>query len=201
MTAPTLTVSIDAMGGDAGPSVVVAAVGRAIIRHPTVKFLLHGDEAELQPLVSKRAKFGEKVEIRHAPERVKMEDKPSQIVRRGRNTSMWRAIESVAKKEADVAISAGNTGALMAMSLLQLRTLESIDRPAIAALWPPMPLTAPPRTAPEPQSRIRSCAVCTPQRAAGVERSASSSANGHDSGPWKMLPPGMCRARSMSLVV
>jgi glycerol-3-phosphate acyltransferase PlsX len=138
MTAPILTVSIDAMGGDAGPSVVVAAVGRAIVRHPTVKFLLHGDEAELNPLVAKRSKFAGKVEVRHAPERVRMEDKPSQIVRRGRNTSMWRAIESVAKKEADVVVSAGNTGALMAMSLLQLRTLDSIDRPAIAALWPTM---------------------------------------------------------------
>jgi len=138
MAAPTLTVSIDAMGGDAGPSVIVAAVSRAIVRHPTVKFLLHGDEAELTPLLAKRKKLADRVEMRHAPERVKMEDKPSQIVRRGRNTSMWRAIESVAKKEADVAISAGNTGALMAMSLLQLRPLDSIDRPAIAALWPTM---------------------------------------------------------------
>jgi glycerol-3-phosphate acyltransferase PlsX len=65
-----------------------------------------------------------------------MEEKPSQALRRGRNTSMWRAIESVEKKEAEVAISAGNTGALMAMAMFQLRTLEGIDRPAIAALWP-----------------------------------------------------------------
>src|SRR6202012_4341456 len=120
------------------PGVVVDAVARAVIRHPAVKFLLHGDEAELKPLLAKRPKLADKVEIRHAPDRVRMEDKPSQIVRRGRNTSMWRAVESVEKKEADVAISAGNTGALMAMSLLQLRTLESIDRPAIAALWPTM---------------------------------------------------------------
>ncbi|MGN6516740.1 MAG: phosphate acyltransferase PlsX [Rhizomicrobium sp.] len=138
MTAPTLTVSIDAMGGDAGPGVVIAAIGRAVVRHPAVKFLLHGDEAELNPLVSKRPKLKDRVEVRHAPERVRMEDKPSQIARRGRNTSMWRAIESVAKKEADVVVSAGNTGALMAMSLLQLRTLQSIERPAIAALWPTM---------------------------------------------------------------
>ncbi|HWA30531.1 MAG TPA: phosphate acyltransferase PlsX [Rhizomicrobium sp.] len=136
MAAPTLTVSIDAMGGDAGPGVVVAAVGRAVVRHPNVKFLLHGDEAELAPLTAKRTKLRDRFEIRHAPERVRMEDKPSQIARRGRNTSMWRAIESVAKKEADVVVSAGNTGALMAMSLLQLRTLDGIERPAIAALWP-----------------------------------------------------------------
>src|ERR1700760_390519 len=136
MAAPTLTVSIDAMGGDAGPGVVVDAVARAVIPHPAVKFLLHGDEAELKPLLAKRPKLADKVEIRHAPDRVRMEDKPSQIVRRGRNTSMWRAVESVEKKEADVAVSAGNTGALMATPLLQLRPLESIERPAIAALWP-----------------------------------------------------------------
>jgi glycerol-3-phosphate acyltransferase PlsX len=124
------------MGGDAGPSVVVAAIGRAVVRHPNVKFLVHGDEAELKPLFAKREKLLDKVEIRHAPERVKMEDKPSQIMRRGRNTSMWRAIESVDKKEADVIVSAGNTGALMAMSMLQLRVIENIERPAIAALWP-----------------------------------------------------------------
>src|SRR5262249_14170539 len=115
------------MGGDAGPSVVVTAIGRAVIRHPNVKFLLHGDEAELKPLFAKREKLLDKVEIRHAPERVKMEDKPSQIMRRGRNTSMWRAIESVDKKEADVVVSAGNTGALMAMSMLQLRVIENIE--------------------------------------------------------------------------
>src|SRR6185437_697702 len=65
-------------------------------------------------------------------------DKPSQIARRGQNTSMWRAIECVKKGEADVAISAGNTGALMAMSLLQLRTIDGISRPAIASIWPTM---------------------------------------------------------------
>ena len=131
-----MTVSIDAMGGDAGPSIVVAALARSAIRHPSVRFLLHGDEAELKPLFAKRAKLLSRIEIRHAPERVRMDERPSVAARRGRNTSMWRAIESVAKNEAQVAISAGNTGALMAMSILQLRTLEGIDRPAIAAIWP-----------------------------------------------------------------
>ena len=116
-----LTVSVDAMGGDAGPGIVVAALRRArCVRHPAVRFLLHGDEAVLKPLFDKRAKLAQRVEIRHAAERVRMEEKPSQALRRGRNTSMWRAIECVAKKEAEVAISAGNTGALMAMSMYQL---------------------------------------------------------------------------------
>ena len=92
-----LTVSIDAMGGDAGPSIVVAALARSAIRHPGVRFLLHGDEALLKPLLGKRAKLAAITEIRHSAERVRMEERPSQALRRGRNTSMWRAIESVQK--------------------------------------------------------------------------------------------------------
>jgi glycerol-3-phosphate acyltransferase PlsX len=131
-----LTVSIDAMGGDAGPSVVVDALTRSTIRHPDVRYLLHGDEALLKPLLAKRGKLASRAEIRHTPERVRMDEKPSQVLRRGRNTSMWRAIESVANSEAEVAVSAGNTGALMAISMFQLRLLPGVDRPAIAALWP-----------------------------------------------------------------
>jgi glycerol-3-phosphate acyltransferase PlsX len=124
------------MGGDTGPGIVVTALARTAVRHPEVRFLLHGDEAELKPLFAKRAKLLDRVEIRHSAERVRMEDKPSQALRRGRNTSMWRAIECVKKGEAQVAISAGNTGALMAMSMFQLGVLDGIDRPAIAAIWP-----------------------------------------------------------------
>jgi glycerol-3-phosphate acyltransferase PlsX len=131
-----LTVSIDAMGGDAGPGIVVAALARSVLRHPAVKFILHGDEGELKALFVKRGKLAERVEIRHAAERVRMDEKPSIALRRGRNTSMWHAIDSVKTKEAQVAVSAGNTGALMAMSMFQLGTLEGISRPAIAALWP-----------------------------------------------------------------
>ncbi|MBL6939635.1 MAG: phosphate acyltransferase PlsX [Alphaproteobacteria bacterium] len=131
-----LTVSIDAMGGDEGPSVVVAALARSVLRHPGVKFILHGDEAELKPLFEKRQALLERATIRHAPDRVRMEEKPSLALRRGRNSSMWRALEAVKNKEAQVAVSAGNTGALMAMSMFNLGTLEGISRPAIAALWP-----------------------------------------------------------------
>lgn len=131
-----LTVSIDAMGGDAGPGVVVAGLARSIVRHPGVQFLLHGDEALLKPLLGKRPKVAARTQLRHSAERVRMEEKPSQVLRRGRNTSMWRALESVANKEAEVAISAGNTGALMAISMYQLGVLEGVGRPAIAVLWP-----------------------------------------------------------------
>jgi len=124
------------MGGDSGPGVVVAALARSVLRHPTAHFLLHGDEAALKPLLAKRPKLAPKVEIRHAPDQVRMEDKPSLVLRRGRNTSMWRALEAVKAGEAEVAVSAGNTGALMAMSMFQLGVLDGISRPAIAAIWP-----------------------------------------------------------------
>ena len=131
-----LTVSVDAMGGDAGPGIVITAITRVAQRHPEVKFLLAGDEAVLSGLLARHPRLKDRVQIRHAPDRVAMEDKPSHVLRRGRETSMWRAIEAVEKKDADVAVSAGNTGALMAMSMYQLGTIEGISRPAIASIWP-----------------------------------------------------------------
>lgn len=131
-----LTVSVDAMGGDAGPGIVITALMRSVQRHPDVRFLLAGDEAVLNPLLAKHARLKDRVEVRHAPDRVAMEDKPSHVLRRGRETSMWRAIEIVKNKEAEVAVSAGNTGALMAISMYQLGVIEGISRPAIASIWP-----------------------------------------------------------------
>lgn len=131
-----LTVSIDAMGGDAGPGIVVSALLRALQRHTNVQFLLHGDEAQLNPLLAKHAKLKGRVSIKHATGRVAMEDKPSHVLRRGRDTSLWHAIESVKQGEADVAISAGNTGALMAVSMFGLGIVDGISRPAIATIWP-----------------------------------------------------------------
>ena len=132
-----LTVSIDAMGGDSGPSVVISALARSVQRHPEAKFILHGDETALGELIRKRrGKFGQRVSLRHAPGRVRMDEKPSVALRRGRDSSMWRAIESVKKGEAEAVVSAGNTGALMAMSMYQLGLIDGITRPAIASVWP-----------------------------------------------------------------
>jgi glycerol-3-phosphate acyltransferase PlsX len=131
-----LTVSIDAMGGDAGPGMVVTALQRSIVRHAGVQFLLHGKSDELTALLARHPKLKGRVTICHAPDQVAMEDKPSHVLRRGRSTSMWKAIESVKNKEADVAVSAGNTGALMAMAMFQLGIVEGISRPAIATIWP-----------------------------------------------------------------
>ena len=131
-----LTVSIDAMGGDAGPAVVVSALLKTIQRHSAVNFILHGDEAELNPLVARQPKLQGRVTVRHAPSRVTMEDKPSHVLRRGKDTSMWHTINCVKEGDADVAVSAGNTGALMAVSMFGLGIIEGISRPAIAVIWP-----------------------------------------------------------------
>jgi len=133
-----LIVSIDAMGGDAGPGIVITALQRVAQRHPDTLFLLAGDETVLNGLIAKHPRLKDRVSVRHAPDRVAMEDKPSHVLRRGRETSMWRAIELVKNGEAAVAVSAGNTGALMALSMFQLGIIDGISRPAIASIWPTM---------------------------------------------------------------
>lgn len=133
MSAP-LVLALDAMGGDAAPKMVLKGVKIARKRHPNVHFLLFGDEARLAPLLKK--KLRKVCTIRHAPDVVTGDAKPSQAVRQGRQSSMWLAIKAVKDGEAAGIVSAGNTGALMAMAKLSLRTLPGIDRPAIATLLP-----------------------------------------------------------------
>jgi phosphate acyltransferase len=135
----TLTIALDAMGGDAGPDVVIPGAALAVIRHPEIRFELFGDEARLAPLVAQHPKLQMASAIRHCEVSVAMDDKPSQALRRGRGkSSMWKAIEAVKLGTAHAAVSAGNTGALMAMSRFVLRTLPGIERPALAAVWPTM---------------------------------------------------------------
>ena len=128
-------VSIDAMGGDRGPSAVVAGLAQAASGHEGVRFVLHGDEATLAPLIRRR-RLGERVTLRHRGDVVTMDAKPSHVMRRGSDTSMWSAIDAVREGEATVAVSCGNTGALMALSMLRLRKLPGVGRPALACLWP-----------------------------------------------------------------
>jgi glycerol-3-phosphate acyltransferase PlsX len=128
--------SIDAMGGDSGPASVLAGAAIARRRHPKVRFLLHGDEAVLKPLLARHRSLAAHAEIRHAPAVIGMAEKPSQALRRGRNSSMWHAVEAVVRGEAHVAVSAGNTGALMAISMFRMGLIEGISRPAIAVQWP-----------------------------------------------------------------
>jgi phosphate acyltransferase len=134
-----LTIALDAMGGDLGPEMVIPGAELSSIRHPDFRFLLVGDRARIAPLLEKQKHLKARAEIRHAEVAVAMEDKPSQALRRGRGkSSMWLAIEAVRAGEAQVAVSAGNTGALMAMSRFILKTIPGIQRPAIAAIWPTM---------------------------------------------------------------
>ncbi len=98
--------------------------------------LLHGDEAVLAPLIARHPILADRCILRHAPRVVTMTDKPAQVMRHGAGTSMWGAIDSVKEGEATVAVSCGNTGALMAVSMLRLRKLPGVNRPAIACLWP-----------------------------------------------------------------
>lgn len=133
---PETVVSVDAMGGDLGPSAVIAGLAKSIAQKPNLKFIVHGPERVLSDLLDRRPALKERCEIRHAEAVVRMEDKPSQVMRHGQNTSMWSTIEAVRNKEAAVAVSCGNTGALMAVSMIRLRKIEGVNRPAIAALWP-----------------------------------------------------------------
>jgi glycerol-3-phosphate acyltransferase PlsX len=130
-------IALDAMGGDHGPSVVVPGAGLALEQHPDSEFLLFGDRAQIEPLLAAEPRLLGAVRIEHTDVAVRMDDKPSQALRNGRwKSSMWLALDAVKKGEADVAISAGNTGALMAMAKFNLKMLPGIERPAIAALWP-----------------------------------------------------------------
>jgi phosphate acyltransferase len=130
-------IALDAMGGDHGPSVVVPGASLALSRHPDSEFQLYGDSARIGPLLAKHPELKAVAKLVHTDVAVRMEDKPSQALRNGRwKSSMWLAIDAVKRGEADVAISAGNTGALMAMAKFNLRMLPGIERPAIAAQWP-----------------------------------------------------------------
>ncbi len=131
-------IAIDAMGGDSGPAAMVAGIARALRRDSKLRFLVFGDERVIAPELSKHSAIGDAVEIHHTPEAIAATEKPSQAIRRARTTSMGMAIAAVKDGLADAAVSGGNTGALMAMSKLALRTMPGIDRPALAALLPTM---------------------------------------------------------------
>lgn len=124
------------MGGDHGPEVVIPGAALSLERQPALSFILYGDqsriEAALAPLPALRANS----RVVHTDYVIAMHEKPSQALRRGKGSSMWLPLEAVKSGEADAAVSAGNTGALMAIAKLVLRPIAGIERPAIAAIWP-----------------------------------------------------------------
>ncbi|MFB9355240.1 phosphate acyltransferase PlsX [Sneathiella chinensis] len=131
-----VVIALDAMGGDHAPDIVIKGVDIVRVQFPQARFLLFGDEKRLAPLLDAHPGVKEVCEVRHTDQAIKGEDKPSQALRKGRQSSMRLAIDAVREGEAGGVVSAGNTGALMAMAKFSLRTLPGIDRPAIASMLP-----------------------------------------------------------------
>jgi glycerol-3-phosphate acyltransferase PlsX len=129
------TLAVDAMGGDNAPGVIVEGLSIAAERHPGARFLLVGDEARLQPLLARHKRAAGTCTVRHAPDAIGNDTKPTAAVRM-RSASMRVAIDAVASGEASGVVSAGNTGALMVLAKIVLKTLPGIDRPAMAAIGP-----------------------------------------------------------------
>jgi glycerol-3-phosphate acyltransferase PlsX len=125
------------MGGDHGPSIIVPGVFQAArLLGPQARFILHGDAAALNAAISETPSLAAVCEIRESVGVIAMDAKPAHAMRRGKGTSMWNAVECVRTGEAMAAVSAGNTGALMAISRLLLRMIGDLDRPALVANWP-----------------------------------------------------------------
>ena len=131
-----ITIALDAMGGDSAPEIVINGAAIAGKRYPEATFLIFGDKSKIDHLLDDHPELLAVSRVVHTEEFVAGDDKPSVAIRRGRNSSMQLAINAVKDGEAQCVVSAGNTGALMAMSKLALRTLPGIDRPAICALCP-----------------------------------------------------------------
>jgi glycerol-3-phosphate acyltransferase PlsX len=131
-------ISIDAMGGDHGPPVAVAAVAlhAGLWREKGVRFLLHGDENRIETELARTPAARALCEVRHTDKVIGGDEKPAQAMRRGKGSSLWNAVDSVRAGEAAAAVSAGNTGALMAVSKLILRMMADLERPALVATWP-----------------------------------------------------------------
>ena len=138
MAGDTLTIAVDAMGGDNAPRIVVSGAERARRRFPGVRFLMFGDEPRIRRLMRRRKRLAEVTDVAHTDDVVAGDMTVSAALRRGRNSSMQLAINSVRDGRAAGIVSAGNTGALMAMAKLTLRTMAGIRRPAIAAVLPTM---------------------------------------------------------------
>jgi glycerol-3-phosphate acyltransferase PlsX len=134
-------IAIDAMGGDIGPAVMIAGMARARRKDRALRFEVFGDESLIGPELDKHRPLQDVVTIHHTSDAIDASEKPSQAIRRAKTTSMGMAINAVKEGQADAALSAGNTGALMAMAKLALRTMPGIDRPALAALLPTLGTT------------------------------------------------------------
>ena len=136
MSAEKVVLALDGMGGDHAPAVVVNGAAIARERYPGTTFLLFGDPARLKPLVDRKKGLAQSLEIVAAEDVVTGEDKPTFALRRRRKSSMWLAVEAAAQGRADSVVSAGNTGALLAISMFAIRMVAGAHRPALASFLP-----------------------------------------------------------------
>ena len=130
-----LTLSIDAMGGDAAPTVVLDGLKLFVERGGKAQFEIHGRAEDITPGIERRGLM-DRCAIMHHDDVVTMSEKPSTALRRAKTTSMWGAVQAVKAGRAGAAVSAGNTGALMAFAMMALRKMEGVHRPAMTAIWP-----------------------------------------------------------------
>ncbi len=124
------------MGGDEAPEIVIEGMKLFSRERQDVSFIMHGDARRIEPLLKKAPEIRDISKLHHTDSQILMEDKPSQALRKARNSSMWNAVESVKSGAAHAAVSAGNTGALMAISIMLLRKMKGVHRPGMTALWP-----------------------------------------------------------------
>ncbi|MDB2359218.1 phosphate acyltransferase PlsX [Candidatus Pelagibacter bacterium] len=130
-----IKIAVDAMGGDNSPNKTIDGIIHNHNKNTNVFYKIFGDEKKISDLIGNKIK-NDFYEIIHTTDVVKSTDSPLEGAKRGKNTSMWLAIESVKKKDSDIVVSAGNTGALLVISKLNLKMVENIDKPALSALWP-----------------------------------------------------------------
>ena len=130
-----ITIAVDAMGGDASPEKVINGIAHHYKTSQNTFYHIFGDENEINKFIPKDLSSN-CFEINHTNEKISGADSPLEAAKRGKNTSMWLAIQSVKEKKSDVVISAGNTGALLVISKLNLKMIENIDKPALSGLWP-----------------------------------------------------------------
>ena len=130
-----IKIAVDAMGGDNSPKKIIDGIIHNHQSNKEVCYKIFGDQSKISEIIKDKINK-DFYEIFHTEDVVKSADSPLEGAKRGKNTSMWLAIESVKKKEADIVVSAGNTGALLVISKLNLKMIENIDKPALSALWP-----------------------------------------------------------------
>ena len=130
-----IKIAVDAMGGDGSPKKVIDGIIHNYSKEKDNFYKIFGDKEQIFPLINNKIDE-QNFEIVHTKNQVENTDTPLEAAKKGKDTSMWLSIESVKKNEADVVISAGNTGALLVIAKLNLQMIENIDKPALSALWP-----------------------------------------------------------------